>query len=188
MLRTSQRNCHFPVPPGLAARSEGLRGRWAVGGQPARDLAGLLRELRVAAGLTQEELAEGAWAAAFPGHARCMPRRRPNGERAQLRDLESKECRHPGRLAAPPSRRLPLGRPVVVECGDDDRDYQPGQFVIHRILDARVAAAQQGPFHRADSTCRDVGGSDRERTRRFGLLARRYVPIRKPSQMHIPLG
>ena len=46
--------------PGLAARPEGPRGRWAVTDQPAREFAGLLRELRVAARLTQEELAEAA--------------------------------------------------------------------------------------------------------------------------------
>jgi tetratricopeptide (TPR) repeat protein/transcriptional regulator with XRE-family HTH domain len=38
----------------------GLRGRWAVAGQPASSFAGLLRQLRAEAGLTQEELAEAA--------------------------------------------------------------------------------------------------------------------------------
>ena len=75
-----------------------------------------------------------------------------------------------------------------MECGDDDGDNQPGQFVIRRVLDAQVAAAQQGPFHCADSTRRNVGGSDRERVMRSGLPARRYLPIRKPAQMRIPLG
>ena len=46
--------------PGLAARPEGPRGRWAVTDRPALDFGGLLRELRVAARLTQEELAEAA--------------------------------------------------------------------------------------------------------------------------------
>ena len=46
--------------PGLAARPEGLRGWWAVADRPALDFGGLLRELRVAARLTQEELAEAA--------------------------------------------------------------------------------------------------------------------------------
>ena len=50
----------FGTAPGLAARPEGLRGRWAVTDQPALDFGGLLRELRVAARLTQEELAEAA--------------------------------------------------------------------------------------------------------------------------------
>ncbi len=45
---------------GLAARLERLRGRWAVTDQPAVDFGGLLRELRVKAQLTQEELAETA--------------------------------------------------------------------------------------------------------------------------------
>jgi hypothetical protein len=98
------------------------------------------------------------------------------------------KCRHPGRLAALPSGRLPPGGAVVVECGDDDRDDQPGQFVIHRVLDAQVAAAQQGPFHCADSTGRDVGGSYRERVMRLDLPARRYWRIRKPSQMRVLLG
>ena len=51
----------LPVPAlGLAARPEGLRGRWAVTDQPAVDFGGLLRELRVKAQLTQEDLAEAA--------------------------------------------------------------------------------------------------------------------------------
>ena len=99
-----------------------------------------------------------------------------------------KKCCHSGRLAAPPSGRLPPSGAVVVECGDDDRDDQPGQVVIHRVLDARVAAAQQGPFHCADGAGRDVGGSDRERVVRFDLPVRRYVPIRKPSQTRVPFG
>ena len=50
----------FSTALGLVARPEGLRGRWAVTDQPAPEFAGLLRELRVAAGLTQEDLAEAA--------------------------------------------------------------------------------------------------------------------------------
>src|SRR5580704_13079558 len=50
----------FGPAPGLAARPEGLRGRWPVTDQPALDFGGLLRELRVAARLTQEDLAEAA--------------------------------------------------------------------------------------------------------------------------------
>ena len=99
-----------------------------------------------------------------------------------------KKCCHSGRLAAPPSGRLPPSCPVIVECGDDDRHNQPGQFVIHRVIDPRVAAAQQGPFHCADSVGRNLGGSHRERVMRFDLPVRRYVPIREPSQMRIPLG
>jgi hypothetical protein len=95
---------------------------------------------------------------------------------------ESKECRHPVRLAAPPSGRLPPVGAVVVECGDDDRNDQPGQVVIQRVLDAPVAAPQKGPFHRADSTGRDVGGSYRERIMRVDVPARGYLPIRKSSQ------
>ena len=45
-----------PVGAGAAVR----RGCWRVGGQPVADFAGLLRQLRVQAGLTQEELAEAA--------------------------------------------------------------------------------------------------------------------------------
>ena len=82
---------------------------------------------------------------------------------------DSEQCRHPAGLVAPPSGGLPPGRPLVVECRDDDGDNQPGQFVIHRIIDARVAAPQQGPFHRADGTGRNVGGSHRERVMRFDL-------------------
>jgi hypothetical protein len=51
-----------------------------------------------------------------------------------------------------------------------------------------MAAAQQGPFHCADSTGRNVGGSDRERVMRSGLPVRRYLRMRKPAQMRIPLG
>jgi len=105
---------------------------------------------------------------------------------SQVRGVE--KCRHPGRLAALPSGRLPPGGPVVVERGDDDRDDQPGQVVIHRVLDARVAAAQQGPFHRPDRTRRDVGGSHRERVIRFDLPARGYLPVRKPSHIRVPSG
>ncbi len=50
----------FRTVPGLAAADGGLRGRWAVTGEPALDFAGLLRQLRVEARLTQEELAEAA--------------------------------------------------------------------------------------------------------------------------------
>jgi transcriptional regulator with XRE-family HTH domain len=50
----------FGTAPGLAARPAGLRGWWVVTDQPALDFGGLLRELRVAARLTQEELAEAA--------------------------------------------------------------------------------------------------------------------------------
>ncbi len=50
----------FGAAPGLAARPEGVRGRWAVTGQPGPDFGGLLRELRTGARLTQEELAEAA--------------------------------------------------------------------------------------------------------------------------------
>jgi hypothetical protein len=82
---------------------------------------------------------------------------------------ESEECFHPAGLVAPPSGRLPPGRAVVVECRDDDGDNQPGQFVIHRVIDARVAAPQQGSFHRANGTGRNVGGSHRERVMRFDL-------------------
>jgi hypothetical protein len=99
-----------------------------------------------------------------------------------------KERRHADRLAVPPSGRLPPGGAVVVERDDDDRDDQPGQFVIHRVLDARMAAAQQGSFHCADSAGRDVGGSHRERVMRFDLPARRYWRIWKPSQMRVPSG
>jgi len=60
-----------------------------------------------------------------------------------------------------------------MECGDDDGDDQPRQFVIRRILDARVATAQQGPFDCAHSTGRNVSGSYRERVMRFGLPVRR---------------
>jgi len=130
-----------------------------------------------------------------------VPEAARSGESAQLGHLSAavlktgsggkgrrvKKCRHPGRLAALPSGRLPPGCPVVVERGDDDRDDQPGQVVIHRVLDARVAAAQQGPFHCADSAGRDVGGSHRERVMRFNLPARRYLPIRKLSQRRVPL-
>jgi hypothetical protein len=56
-----------------------------------------------------------------------------------------------------------------VECRDDDGDDQPGQFVIHWVIDARVAAPQQGSFHRANGTGRNVGGSHRERVMRFDL-------------------
>jgi len=131
-----------------------------------------------------------------------VPEAARSGEAAQLGHLSAavlktgsggkgrgvKKCRHPGGLAALPSGRLPPGGPVVVERGDDDRDDQPGQVVIHRVLDARVAAAQQGPFHCADGAGRDVGGSDRERVVRFDLPVRRYVPIRKPSQTRVPFG
>ena len=131
-----------------------------------------------------------------------MPEAARSGEAAQLGHLSAavlktgsggkgrrvKKCRHPGRLAALPSGRLPPGCPVVVERGDDDRDDQPGQVVIHRVLDARVAAAQQGPFHRPDRTRRDVGGSHRERVIRFDLPARGYLPIRKPSHIRVPSG
>ena len=50
----------FGAEPGLAARPEGLRGRCPVTEKPALGFAGLLRELRVEARLTQEELAEAA--------------------------------------------------------------------------------------------------------------------------------
>jgi hypothetical protein len=60
-----------------------------------------------------------------------------------------------------------------MERGDDDGDNQPGQFVIHRVVDAHVAAPQQGPFHRANGTGRNVGGSYRERVMRSGLPAGR---------------
>jgi len=56
-----------------------------------------------------------------------------------------------------------------VERRDDDGDDQPGQFVIHRVIDPRVAAPQQGPFDRANGTGRNVGGSHRERVMRFDL-------------------
>jgi hypothetical protein len=51
-----------------------------------------------------------------------------------------------------------------------------------------VVVSQQGPFHCADSTGRNVGGSYRKRAMRLDLPTRRYLPIRKPSQMRIPLG
>ena len=50
----------FGAEPGLAARPEGLRGRCPVTEKPALGFAELLRELRVEARLTQEELAEAA--------------------------------------------------------------------------------------------------------------------------------
>ena len=93
-----------------------------------------------------------------------------------------KKCCHSGRLAAPPFGRLPPRCPVIVECGDDDRDDQPGQVVIHRVLYARVADAQQGLFHCADSAGRDVGGRDRERVMRVDVPARGYWRIRELSQ------
>src|SRR5260370_34179715 len=50
----------FGAEPGLAARPEGLRGGCPVTEKPALGFAELLRELRVEARLTQEELAEAA--------------------------------------------------------------------------------------------------------------------------------
>ena len=71
------------------------------------------------------------------------------------------------------------GRDTVVECRNDDGNYQPGQ-----VVDALAIVAQQSPLHRPHRADGHVFRRYRERMTRLPLQC---LPIGSPTQTGTPL-